>query len=78
MTVFQTSLSTTSEAFAANKAAMEAQMRAVADEAERIMLGGSQVARERHVKRGKLLPRDRITGLLDPGSPFLEIGLFAA
>jgi len=42
------------------------------------MQGGSASSRERHVKRGKLLPRDRITGLLDPGSPFLEIGLFAA
>ena len=42
------------------------------------MQGGSASSRERHVKRGKLLPRDRIAGLLDPGSPFLEVGLFAA
>jgi 3-methylcrotonyl-CoA carboxylase beta subunit len=35
-------------------------------------------ARERHVERGKLLPRDRIDALLDPDSPFLEIGQFAA
>ena len=41
-------------------------------------LGGTAAARERHVSRGKLLPRDRIEKLLDPGAPFLEIGQLAA
>ncbi|RUP34529.1 MAG: methylcrotonoyl-CoA carboxylase [Mycolicibacterium sp.] len=41
-------------------------------------LGGSERSRERHVGRGKLLPRDRVNGLLDPGSPFLEIAPLAA
>ncbi len=41
-------------------------------------LGGPQRARERHVERGKLLPRDRVDGLLDPGSPLLEIAPLAA
>ena len=41
-------------------------------------LGGSSKARERHVKRGKLLARERVARLLDPGSPFLEIGALAA
>jgi 3-methylcrotonyl-CoA carboxylase beta subunit len=41
-------------------------------------LGGSQSSRDRHVSRGKLLPRDRVERLLDPGSPFLEIGQLAA
>jgi len=41
-------------------------------------LGGSEASRERHVSRGKLLPRDRVTRLLDPASPFLEIGQLAA
>jgi len=41
-------------------------------------LGGDARSRERHVARGKLLPRDRVEGLLDPGSPFLEIGQLAA
>ncbi len=40
--------------------------------------GGPPKARERHVARGKLLPRERVTRLLDPGSPFLEIGALAA
>jgi 3-methylcrotonyl-CoA carboxylase beta subunit len=41
-------------------------------------LGGSAGSRERHVSRGKLLPRDRVDGLLDPGSPFLELAPLAA
>jgi len=41
-------------------------------------LGGTDKARERHTARGKLLPRDRVERLLDPGSPFLEIGQLAA
>ncbi|AKK02654.1 carboxyl transferase domain-containing protein [Corynebacterium epidermidicanis] len=41
-------------------------------------LGGSEKARQRHVNRGKLLPRDRIKELLDPGSPFLEVAPLAA
>ncbi|WP_440712038.1 carboxyl transferase domain-containing protein [Gordonia sp. FQ] len=40
--------------------------------------GGGAKARDRHLARGKLLPRDRIDGLLDPGSPFLEVAPLAA
>ena len=40
--------------------------------------GGSERARERHLDRGKLLPRDRVAGLIDPGSPFLELSPLAA
>src|SRR5262245_24089672 len=41
-------------------------------------LGGGERARARHTARGKLLPRDRVDGLLDPGSPFLELAPLAA
>ncbi len=41
-------------------------------------MGGPERARERHVARGKLLPRERVAGLLDPGSPFLELSPLAA
>ncbi len=41
-------------------------------------LGGNEKARERHVSRGKLLPRDRVMRLIDPGSPFLELSPLAA
>jgi 3-methylcrotonyl-CoA carboxylase beta subunit len=44
----------------------------------RVAGGGGEKARDRHVERGKLLPRDRIAALLDPGSPFLEIAPLAA
>ena len=60
--------------FAHNKALAE-QLRAKVAEAS---LGGSEKHRERHTARGKLLPRERVERLLDPGSPFLEIGQLAA
>ena len=44
----------------------------------RFALGGNERSRERHASRGKLLPRDRVERLLDPGSPFLEVGQLAA
>ncbi|KMK68531.1 carboxyl transferase domain-containing protein [Puniceibacterium sp. IMCC21224] len=78
MTILQSTLSTTSAEFTENAAAMETQYAKIANEAARIVAGGSESSRQRHVARGKLLPRDRIAGLLDPGSPFLEVGLFAA
>ncbi|ATR21495.1 Methylcrotonyl-CoA carboxylase carboxyl transferase subunit [Roseomonas mucosa] len=57
-------------------------MRAVTDElralAEQVRLGGGEAARQKHLGRGKLLPRDRIRALIDPASPFLEIGQLAA
>jgi 3-methylcrotonyl-CoA carboxylase beta subunit len=43
-----------------------------------VALGGPEKARIRHVERGKLLPRDRVDTLLDPGSPFLELSPLAA
>jgi len=60
--------------FAHNKALVEELREHVAKAA----LGGSEKHRERHVARGKLLPRERVERLLDPGSPFLEIGQLAA
>ena len=44
---------------------------------ERIALGGGEKARAKHTERGKLLPRERISALLDPGSPFLELSALA-
>ena len=58
--------------------AMCEQCEAIEKLATRIMAGGSERSRQRHVERGKLLPRDRVNGLIDPGTAFLEIGLFAA
>ena len=71
-------LDTSSPAFAANH---EAQLQLVEDLRKRLgeaALGGPEKSRERHVARGKLLPRERIDQLLDDGSPFLEIAPLAA
>ncbi|MFK8084167.1 MAG: carboxyl transferase domain-containing protein [Granulosicoccus sp.] len=57
---------------------MQAKLDIVVEEASRILLGGSERSRKRHLGRGKLLPRDRVNGLIDPGTAFLEVGLFAA
>ena len=78
MSVLETLLSVRSDAFRANRG----RMRRIVEETSRIatdiMQGGPEHARARHLDRGKLLPRERVARLLDPGSPFLEIGLFAA
>jgi len=78
MPVIHSRLSTDSDAFRANEAAMRAALADVAEKASVVALGGPAEARERHTARGKLLPRERLARLLDPGSPFLEIGQFAA
>ncbi|ELT49749.1 carboxyl transferase domain-containing protein [Brucella sp. ZJ1_1] len=78
MAVLKSEISTRSASFEANRKAMLAAIDVVA-EASRIAIdGGGEKARERHVSRGKLLPRERVAQLLDPGSPFLEVGLTAA
>jgi 3-methylcrotonyl-CoA carboxylase beta subunit len=67
-----------SPAFQANAAAMDGVIADLRGLAETVCLGGGKASRDRHISRGKLLPRDRIQALLDPGSPFLEIGQLAA
>ncbi|MBK5922088.1 methylcrotonoyl-CoA carboxylase [Rhodothalassium salexigens] len=78
MTVLKSALSPSSDAFEANAAHMRALVDDLKTLAGRIAEGGPERAREKHLGRGKLLPRDRIATLLDPGSPFLEIGQLAA
>ena len=72
------SISTSSEEFKANAAAMRALVADLADKRAEAAAGGPEKLRERHVARGKLLPRDRVLGLIDPGSPFLELSQLAA
>lgn len=67
-----------SEAFKANRAAHLNALNEIAQAAEAAALGGGEKSRARHISRGKMLPRDRVAGLLDPGSPFLEVGATAA
>ncbi len=63
--------------FTANRTAHLQALDQVRIVAEAAQLGGGEKARERHLARGKMLPRDRVTNLLDPGSPFLEVGATA-
>lgn len=68
----------TSDAFKANVAAHEDMIDTISDAARAAAAGGGEKSRERHLSRGKMLPRERVMNLLDPGSPFLEIGATAA
>ncbi len=71
-------LSTSSEAFRANETSNRGALDLVAEAADLAAGGGGEKSRERHVRRGKMLPRDRVAALLDAGAPFLEIGATAA
>ena len=60
------------------RAVHESNVATLRERLARVAVGGGERARERHISRGKLLPRDRVDGLLDVGSPFLEVGSLAA
>ena len=64
-------------AFKANRDRHLEALEIVQQAAETAAMGGGERPRARHIARGKMLPRDRVAGLLDPGSPFLEIGATA-
>ena len=78
MPLIRSKVDRNSDDFAANLAVNQALARDLAELSAQVMLGGSERSRERHVLRGKLLPRDRIRMLLDDDSPFLEVGQLAA
>src|SRR5215471_10146127 len=67
-----------SEAFARNAAHNRALVEELRARTAQAALGGPEAARKRHAGRGKLLPRERVERLLDPGAPFLEVGALAA
>ena len=76
--MIRSDLNPRSEEFAANAAAMRALVADLRTKVAEAELGGGETSRQRHVSRGKLLPRDRVAGLIDPGSPFLEFSQLAA
>jgi 3-methylcrotonyl-CoA carboxylase beta subunit len=78
MTVLATALDTRSDAFRARDAAMRALVAELRERVALVRQGGGDEARRRHLARGKLLPRERVRILLDPGSPFLELSPLAA
>ena len=76
--ILKSQLNTRAPDFAVNSATMLEQVNSLRSLLAQVHQGGGAKAQERHTSRGKLLPRDRIDRLLDPGSPFLEIGQLAA
>ena len=78
MTIIKSKINSKSADFVNNAAAMQTQVNDLKATLAKISQGGGVKARERHISRGKLLPRERVQGLLDPGSPFLELSALAA
>jgi 3-methylcrotonyl-CoA carboxylase beta subunit len=78
MNVLQTRIDRRSESFARAQQLMQAMVEDLRAQVARIALGGDEPARARHAARGKLLPRERVQLLLDPGTPFLELSQLAA
>ncbi len=78
MTVLSSQIDTRSDIFKRNAEAMRAQLDDLRRRTDQVRLGGGEESRKRHVARGKLLPRERVRALLDPGSPFLELSPLAA
>jgi 3-methylcrotonyl-CoA carboxylase beta subunit len=78
MPVIETKVDRSSEDFEKNKEAHEALAKNLREVDDYVMQGGPERSREKHLKRGKLLARERIRGLLDEGAHFLEIGRQAA
>jgi 3-methylcrotonyl-CoA carboxylase beta subunit len=76
--VLTSSINADSDTFRANAAHNRALRDELWTKVATAALGGNEKSRERHTSRGKLLPRERVERLLDPGSPFLEIGQLAA
>ncbi|HVX20990.1 MAG TPA: carboxyl transferase domain-containing protein [Acidimicrobiales bacterium] len=76
--VLRTAADPASAEFAANVAAHERLVAELAARTAAAAAGGPEPARQRHLARGKLLPRQRLATLLDPGSPFLELSPLAA
>jgi len=78
MPVIQSQINTHSESFQQNQQQMQTLLADLRKQVATIKQGGGERARERHLSRGKLLPRERIQQLLDTGSPFIELSQMAA
>jgi 3-methylcrotonyl-CoA carboxylase beta subunit len=78
MATLKSKLNTTSDEFKANAAAMQSAVDDLRTVVHTVAQGGDEEARRKHLARGKLLPRERVQRLLDPGTPFLELSQLAA
>jgi 3-methylcrotonyl-CoA carboxylase beta subunit len=78
MTPIESTIDPRSQDFRDNAARLRETVEDLRSQLARVALGGGEKARAKHTERGKLLPRERIRALLDPGSPFLELSPLAA
>ncbi|HEY4112750.1 MAG TPA: carboxyl transferase domain-containing protein [Rhizomicrobium sp.] len=78
MPAIKSSVSPNAPTFKANAEAMGKLVAELKEKMARAALGGDEKSRKRHTDRGKLLPRERVERLIDPGSPFLELSPLAA
>jgi 3-methylcrotonyl-CoA carboxylase beta subunit len=78
MAIIQSQIDKDSSEFAANDAAMRELVADLQDKLEQVEQGGGEKARAKHTQRGKMLPRERVRQLIDPGTPFLEFSPMAA
>jgi 3-methylcrotonyl-CoA carboxylase beta subunit len=78
MTILKTKLNTRSEDFRANQEQMEGLVSDLREKVSKITQGGGEARQQKHISRGKLLPRERVRKLLDVGSPFMELSQLAA
>ncbi len=78
MAILESRIALDSPEFQANRQHMQLLLDNLGNCFDKVKLGGGERTRERHIAKGKLLARDRIAAVLDPGSPFLEVGRYAA
>ena len=78
MATIKSRLDVRAEEFRSNAAAMRALVADLREKTAQVARGGSEEARQKHLARGKLLPRDRVNALVDPGAPILELSPLAA
>jgi 3-methylcrotonyl-CoA carboxylase beta subunit len=78
MAIIQSQVDTKGKDFAANDAHMRELVADLQKHLDQVEQGGGEKARQKHSKRGKMLPRERVKQLVDPGSPFLELSPMAA
>ncbi|HKT66221.1 MAG TPA: carboxyl transferase domain-containing protein [Burkholderia sp.] len=78
MPIIESRINPRSQDYIDNASAMQAQLDDLNQQLAQTALGGSESARAKHTARGKLLPRDRVENLIDPGTPFLELSPMAA
>ena len=78
MTKFNSAVEISGDEFQQNRSAMQDRVEELRQAVSTVAIGGSQTARQKHLDRDKLLVRERVNKLVDPGTPFLELSQLAA